>query len=123
MHRGPKQAGGIFRRARDDDTQTRIMRQCGFVGLAVPQTSSGKICSVGRINYQGTFPVTEWTPAQSRDVGHQLIETRIDKINELQFENGSLAVSGQAATDTKDRRLGQGRIENLVGKLGRKFLC
>ena len=98
------------------------MREDGFVRLAVPQTSARQISTVGRINHGRTFPVSERTPAQIRDVRNQLIESRINEIDELQFEDGPAAISGQAASDAEDGRFSERRIENLFRKFARKFL-
>src|SRR5205085_10469292 len=98
------------------------MREHRFVGLAVPQTSAGKICAVGSVNYRRTFPIPKRAPAQIRDVGDQLIESRINEIDELQLEHGTPAIGGQTAGDAEDRRFRQRRIENLFWKFGRKFL-
>ena len=122
VHGSPKQAGGILRCARNDDAQAGIMRERGFVSLAVPQASAGQIRSVRRIKHRGTFPVAERSPAQCRDVGHQLIETRIDEIDKLELEYRSLAVGSEATGDTENCRLCQRRIENLLRKIGGKFL-
>ena len=78
----------------------------------MPQASAGQIRSVRRVEYGGTFPVAERSPAQGRDVGHELIETRIDEIDKLELEYRSLAVGSQAAGDTEHdvvRQLAQPR--------------
>src|SRR5947207_8979875 len=98
------------------------MREHGFVGLAMPQASAGQVRSVRRVNHGRTFPVSKRTPAQIRDVGNQLIESRINKIDELQFEDRPPAISGESASDTKNCRFGERRIENLFRKFGGKFL-
>src|SRR5205085_8213946 len=102
--------------------QSRIMGKGGLIGLAVPQTSAGKISAVRRVDHRRTFPVSERAPPQIRDVRNQLIESRINEIDELQFEDRSAAISGEAASDAEDGRFSQGRIENLFRKFGRKFL-
>src|SRR4029077_11955578 len=81
-----------------------------------------KISAVGRINHGRTFPVSERAPPQIRDVRNQLIESRINEIDELQFEDRPAAISGEAASDAEDGRFGQWRIENLFRKFARKFL-
>src|SRR6202011_6221093 len=78
--------------------------------------------AVGRINHRRTFPVSERAPPQIRDVRNQLIESRINEIDELQFEDRPAAISGEAASDAEDSRFGQGRIENLFRKFARKLL-
>src|SRR5205807_9468263 len=98
------------------------MRQRCFVRLAVPQASARQIRTVRRINYHRTFPLAERTPAQTADVGHQLVPTGPDEVDELQFENGTLAVRTKAARDTKNRRFRQRRIEDLVREFSGKFL-
>src|SRR5437588_8907442 len=98
------------------------MGKGGFVSLTVPQTSPGQISAVGRVDHGRTFPVSERAPPQIRDVRNQLIESRINEIDELQFEDRSAAISGEAASDAEDGRFSQGRIENLFRKFARKFL-
>ena len=122
VHGSPKQAGGVLRGARNHDAQAGIMREHGFVGLAVPQASAGQISSVGRVKHGGTFPVAERSPAQRRDVCHELIEARIDEIDKLQLEYRSLAVRSETARHAKNCRFGERRIENLLRKIGGKFL-
>ena len=80
------------------------MRQRCFVRLAVPQASARQIRTIRRINYHRTFPLAERTPAQTADVGHQLVPTGPDEVDELQFENGALAVRTKATRDTKNGR-------------------
>src|SRR6185369_2482135 len=106
----------------DDHRKPRVMRQCRFVRLAVPQTSAWQICTVRRINYHRAFPLAERTPAQTAYVGHQLVPTGPDEVDELQFENGTLAVRTKAAGDTKNRRFRQRRVENLIREFSGKFL-
>src|SRR5690242_4806450 len=98
------------------------MCERGFVSLTVPQTSAGKISAVGRVNHRRTFPVAECSPSQIRDIGHQLIESRVNKIDELQFEDRPATISGETASHPEDGRFSQGRIENLLRKFGRKLL-
>src|SRR4029077_2031428 len=98
------------------------MREHGFVSLTVPQTSAGQISAVWRVDHGGTFPVSERAPPQIRDVRNQLIESRINEIDELQLEYWPAAISGEAASDAEDGRFSQGRIENLFWKFSRKFL-
>src|SRR4029077_676842 len=98
------------------------MRQRCFVRLAMPQTSARQIRPIRRINYHRTFPLAERTPAQTADVGHQLVPTRPDEVDELQFENGTLAVGTKSTRDTKNRRFRQRRIENLVREFSGKLL-
>src|SRR5215510_14349056 len=122
MHRGVKQTGRVIGRARYHDVDARIMRERGFVRLTVPQTSARKISAVRRVNHCRTFPVSERAPTQIRDVRDQLIESRINEIDELQFENRAAAVSRQAARNAEDGRFSERGIENLFWKLGGKFL-
>src|SRR5439155_10377976 len=75
-----------------------------------------------RVNDRRTFPVSERAPSQIRDIRNQLIESRINEIDELQLKDGSAAVSGQAARDAEDGRFSERRIENLFRKLGGEFL-
>ena len=98
------------------------MREHRFVGLAVQQTPPGQISSVGRVYHRQAFPISKRAPAQVRDVGHELVHSRINEINELQLEDRPLAVRGQAARNTEDGRLSQRRIENLFRKLSRELL-
>src|SRR5947207_9899983 len=98
------------------------MGERGFVRLTVPQTSARQIRSVRRINHGRTFPISEGAPPQIRDVRNQLIESRINEIDELQFEDRSTAISGKTARDAEDGRFSQRRVENLFRKLGGKFL-
>ena len=98
------------------------MRERRFVCLAVPQASARQVRAIRGINHGGTLPVSEWSPAQIRDVGNELIETRIKEIDELQLENGALSVRGQAAGDSENGRFSKGRIKDLVRKLGRELL-
>src|SRR5207253_7895929 len=98
------------------------MRQRCFVRLAMPQTSAGQICTIRRINHHRALPLAERTPPQTADVGHQLVPTGPDEVDELQFGNGTLAVGTKAARDTKNRRFRQRRIEDLVWELSGKFL-
>ena len=93
-----------------------------FVSLAMPQTATGKIRSVGRVNHRRAFPIAERTPPQDRHVRHQLIETRINEIDELDFEHRAFSVGRQTAGNAQDRRFSQRRIENLFWKIGRQFL-
>src|SRR5438045_5883426 len=98
------------------------MGKGGLIGLTVPQTSAGQIRAVRSVNHRRTFPVSERAPSQIRDIRNQLIESRINEIDELQFKDWPAAVSGQAARDAEDCRFSERRIENLFWKLGRKFL-
>src|SRR5260370_40439224 len=98
------------------------MRQRSFVRLAMPQASARQIRPIRRINYHRAFPLAERTPAQTADVGHQLVPTRPDEVDELQFENWALAVRTKATCDTKNGRFRQRRIENLIREIGGKFL-
>src|SRR6202035_4843983 len=107
--RSPKQTSRIFRRAWNDDCQSRIMRERGFVRLTVPQTSAGQISAVWRVDHGRAFPVSERAPPQIRDVRNQLIESRIDEIDELQLEDRPAAVSGEAARDAEDGRFSERR--------------
>src|SRR6202030_3277291 len=99
MHRSPEQTGGVFRRAWNDDCQSRIMCERGFVSLTVPQTSAGQISAVRRVDHGRAFPVSERAPTQIRDVRDQLIESRINEIDELQLKDRPSSVSGQTARD------------------------
>src|ERR1700736_6956901 len=98
------------------------MRECRFIGLAVPQTSSGKIGAVGRVNHRRTFPIPKRSPAQRRNICDELIESWIDEIDELQLEHWTPAISSETAGDAEDCRFSQRRIENLFWKFSRKFL-
>src|SRR6476659_2384753 len=98
------------------------MRQRCFVRLAMPQTSARQIRPIRRINYHRTFPLAERTPAQTANVGHQLVPTGPEEVDELQFENGTLAVSSKDAANTENRRFRQRRIENLIREFSGKFL-
>ena len=118
LHRRPKQAGGVFWCAWNYDTQSGIMRERRFVGLAMPQTSAGKISSIRRVNHQRAFPIAERSPAQSRDVGDELVKPWVNEIDKLQLEHGAFAIGREAAPHSENGRLGERRIENLLGKLG-----
>src|SRR5262249_42432903 len=98
------------------------MRERGFVRLTVPQTSAGKISAIRRVNHGRTFPVSERAPTQIRDVRNQLIESRINEIDELQFEDRPAAVSSETARNAEDGRFSERGIENLLWKLGGKLL-
>src|SRR6266480_1877195 len=98
------------------------MRECGLIRLAVPQTSAGQVGAIRRINHGWTFPVAERSPAQVGDIGNELIEAWINEIDELQLKHGTPPVSSQATGNTKNGRFGKWRIEDLLGKLGRKLL-
>src|SRR5436853_4836345 len=98
------------------------MGKGGLVSLTVPQTSSGQISAVWRVNHGRTFPVSERAPPQIRDVRHQLIESRINEIDELQLKDRPSSVSGQTARHAKNRRFGERRIKNLFRKFGGKLL-
>ena len=98
------------------------MRQRCFVRLAVPQASARQIRTIRRINHHRTFPLAERTPAQTADVGHQLVPTGPDEVDELQFENRTLAVRTKAAGDTKNGRFRQRRIEDLIREFSGKLL-
>src|SRR6266480_1988487 len=121
MHGGPKQSSRIFRRAGNDNYDPWIMGKGGFVSLTVPQTSAGKISAVGRVDHGRTFPVSERAPPQIRDVGNQLIESRINEIDELQFKDWPAAIGGETARDAEDSRFSQRRIEDLLRKFAGKF--
>src|SRR5579864_2813677 len=103
MHRGPKQTGGVFGRARNDDGESGIMREDRLVRLTMPQTAAGKISSVGRVNHGRTLPMTKRTPAQIRDIGYQLIEPRINEIDKLKLENWPAAVRSKTARNAENR--------------------
>ncbi len=122
VHGGPKQTGCIFGRAWNDDGQTGVMSKHALIRLAMPQTSTRKIRAVRSINDSGTFPITERAPAQRRDVCDQLIEAGVNKVDELQLEDGPLTIGCETASDAEDGRFGQWRIENLFWKLGGKLL-
>ena len=92
------------------------MREYGLIRLAVPQTSTGQVGAIGRINDGRTFPVAERSPAQVGDISNELIETRINKIDELQFEDWPFPVRSQPACDTENARFGEWLIENLFWK-------
>src|SRR5438876_12363165 len=98
------------------------MRECGLVRLAVPQTSTRQVGAIRRINHGWAFPVAERSPPQVGDIGNELIEAGVNKIDELQLKYGTPPVSSQTAGNTKNGRFGKWRIEDLVGKLGRKLL-
>src|SRR4029453_6119322 len=100
VHRSPKQAGPVLGRVWNDDAKTGIMRQRRLIRLAVPQASAGKIGAIRRINHRGTFPVAERSPAQGRNVGYELVEAWINKINELHLKDRTLTVGSQAASNT-----------------------
>src|SRR4051812_24239923 len=97
VHRGPEQPGRIFRRAWNDDAQAGIMSEGGFIRLAMPETAAREIGTVGSVDDGRTFPIAKRTPPQRRDVCHQLIEARINEIDELHLKDGTLAVGGQTA--------------------------
>ena len=92
VHNRPAASSGV---AGNDDRKPRVMRERCFVRLAMPQTSARQIRAIRRINHHRTFPLAERTPAQTADVGHQLVPTGPDEVDELQFENGTLAVRSQ----------------------------
>ena len=92
------------------------MRERRLVCLAMPQTSAGQIRAVGRINHGRTFPVPERSPAQSGDVGDELIERGINKIDELHLEHGAFPVRSETARDSQNSRFGEWRIEDLLWK-------
>src|SRR5439155_7770940 len=98
------------------------MREHRFIRLAMPQASARQISAIRRVNHGRTFPVSKRAPPQIRDVGDQLIESRINEIDELQFEDRSTSVSGQPAGHPENGRFSQRRIENLFRKFGGKFL-
>ena len=98
------------------------MRERRFICLAMPQTAAGQIRTVRRINHCWAFPIAKRSPAQRRDVGHKLIEARIDKINELQLEHRALSISGQSAGHAENCRFGQRWIENLLWEFRWKLL-
>src|SRR6202030_4366694 len=105
MHRSPEQTGGVFRRAWNDDCQSRIMCERGFVSLTVPQTSAGQISAVRRVDHGRVFPVSERAPTQIRDVRDQLIESRINEIDELQLEDRTVAIGRESTGDSENCRL------------------
>ena len=78
-----------------------------LIRLTVPQTPPRQIGAIRGINHGRTFPIAERSPAQVRDVGDELIESRINKINELQFEYGALSVRGQTARNTENGRFSE----------------
>src|ERR1041385_5185710 len=116
VHCCPEQTGGIFRRARNDHTKSWIMRERRFVSLAMPQTSARQIRSVWRVDHRGTFPIAKRSPPQDRDVCDQLIEAGIDEIDELNFEDWTLAIGRNPAGNPEDGRFSQGRIKYLFRK-------
>src|SRR4029077_15051239 len=122
VHRCPKQTGRVFGSAWNDNSEPRVMSEHRFVRLAVPKTSTGQIGSVRRINHSRTFPIAKGSPPQSRDVRDQLIEARINKIDELQLEDRALAVGSQPTGHAENRRFGERRIENLLREIGREFM-
>src|SRR5437762_2788200 len=98
------------------------MRECGLIRLAVPQTSAGHVSAIRRINDGWTFPVAERSPAQIGDISNELIESWINKIDELQLEHRAFPVRAKTTRNTENGRFREGRIEDLLGKLGRKLL-
>src|SRR5882672_882208 len=121
MHRSPEQPRRVRRVARDGDVDAGIMGEGSFIRLAVPETAAGKVGAVGCVDHEWACPGAERAPAQRREIGRELVPARVDEIDELQLEDWSLAVRGEAAGDAENGRLGEGRIENLLWELGRKF--
>ena len=103
VHCSPEQSRGVRRRAGNHNVETRIMREHRLIRLAVPQTSARQIRAVRSINHRRTFPVAEGSPPQVGDISNELIETRINKIDELQFEDWPFPVRSQSARDTENR--------------------
>ena len=44
-----ERTGRIFRRGRNNNGDSGIMRECPLIGLAVPEAAAGKVGAVGRI--------------------------------------------------------------------------
>ncbi len=122
MHRGPEQAGGVFRCARDGDVDARIVREGSFVRLAVPQAAARQIGAIGRVDHHRAGPGAEGTPAQVREVRDELVPGRPDEVDELQLKHRSLAVGRETAADAEDGRFRERRIEDLLRKFGRELL-
>ena len=83
------------------------MRERRFVCLAMPQTAARQIRAIRRINHRRTFPVAERSPAQVGDVGDELIESGINKVDELQLEYWAFPVRSKAAGNPEDGRFGK----------------
>src|SRR5204862_6813346 len=57
-----------------------------------------------------------------REISHELVPARVDKIDKLQLEDRPLPIRGETARDTQNRGLRQRRIVNLLRKIGGKLL-
>ena len=98
------------------------MGEGSFICLAMPETAAGQISTIGRINHERTGPGAKGAPAQVAEIRHDLVPGRADEVDELQFEDRTLAVRGQAAGDAQDGRFRERRIENLLREFGGEFL-
>ena len=117
MHRGPEQAGGVLGRAGDDDVDAGEMREHRLVGLRVPDAATGQVGAVGRVDDGRDLPLAVGAPAQVGQIGRELVEGGINKIDELDLEHRAAAVEREAAGEADDRGLGQRRVEHLAGKI------
>src|SRR3981081_1513611 len=98
------------------------MRKRRLVSLAVPQTSAWQISAVRRIDHGRASPVPRRAPTQGRDIGHELVKSRINEIDELQLKHWAPAIQSQTAGNAKNGRFRQRRIKNLGRKFAREFL-
>src|SRR5262245_15242574 len=92
MHRGPKHSRSVFRVARDSDVDAGIMGEGSFICFAMPETATGQVSTIRRIDHERTGPTSKGPPAQVAKIRHDLVPSWPDKVDELQFEDRSLAI-------------------------------
>ncbi len=122
MHCGPKKPSRVLRVTRDRDIDPGIMGEGSLVGLAMPEAAAWKISAIGGIDDERTGPGAKRAPAQVAEIRHDLVPSRSNEVDELQFEDRPFAVRCEPTGDAHDCRFSEGRIENLLWEFGRKIL-
>ena len=80
----PHEAGAIRWGRWHDNLQPRYGGKLRFVTLAVPDRTTGKVGSAGRIDHHRAIPVAEAPPAGGGQVADELIPCRGDEVDELE---------------------------------------
>src|SRR4029077_11623345 len=86
------------------------------------ETAAGQVSTIRRVDHERTGPGAKGPPALVAEIRHNLVPSRADEVDELQFKDRAFAVGGQAAGDAHDGRFREGRIENLLREFGGEFL-
>src|ERR1041385_701457 len=123
MHRGPEKPGSVGGIARDGDVDPGVVGEGSLVCLTVPKAAARQISSIRRVDNKRASPRAKRAPAQITEIGHELIPSRPDEVDELQLEDRPLAIRSEPTGDTDNGRLRQRRIENLLREFGRELLC